>query len=289
MSKLSIGTVQFGLDYGVANNSGKVAYDEVQKILEEAQINQIDTIDTAAAYGDSEEVLGKSGVNKFQIITKLPEVPADVKNITEYIEESFFSSLRRLNVEHVYGYLLHRPSQLLTNSGAEIYQAISNLKAQGYIKKIGASIYQPEELDDIYKEYELELVQVPFNIFDRRLIETGWLEQLQKKGVEIHIRSVFLQGLLLMDHKQRPKKFNRWNKLWGKWDDWLENNNLTPLEASIRYVLSLSEISKVVIGVDSNLQLKEIIAAAKGELPEIPNDLYTNDVNLLNPANWSNL
>jgi aryl-alcohol dehydrogenase-like predicted oxidoreductase len=289
VSKLSIGTVQFGLDYGVANDSGKVAYDEVQKILEEAQINQIDTIDTAAAYGDSEEVLGKSGVNKFHIITKLPEIPVDVKNITEYIEESFFSSLRRLKVEHVYGYLLHRPSQLLTNSGSEIYQAISNLKAQGYIKKIGASIYQPEELDEIVKEYELELVQVPFNIFDRRLIETGWLSQLQKKGVEIHIRSIFLQGLLLMNQKQRPEKFNRWNKLWAKWDDWLENNNLTPLEASIRYVLSLSEISKVVIGVDSNSQLKEIIAAANGELPEIPNDLYTNDVNLLNPSNWGRL
>ena len=164
-----------------------------------------------------------------------------------------------------------------------------NLKEQGYIEKIGASIYQSEELDEIFKEYELDLVQLPFNIFDRRLIETGWLNQLYNKGVEIHVRSVFLQGLLLMSSNQRPEKFKRWDDLWKKWDGWLEENNLTPLEASIRYALSVPEISKVVIGVDSNFQLKEIISAANGKLPEIPNDLFSNDTDLLNPANWNNL
>lgn len=289
MSKLSIGTVQFGLNYGVANTSGKVTYDEVQKILKEAKLNQIDTIDTAAAYGESESVLGKSGVEQFQIITKLPEIPMDVKNITSYIEESFFNSIKHLKVTKVYGFLLHRPSQLFMSGGAEIYKALLNLKEQGYIEKIGASIYQPEELDEIYKEYELDLIQVPFSIFDRRLIETGWLSRLYDKGVEVHVRSVFLQGLLLMSSKQRPEKFKCWDNLWEKWDNWLAKNNLTPLEASIRYVLSIPEISKVVIGVDSSSQLKEIISAANGKLPEIPNGLLSNDVNLLNPANWNNL
>lgn len=289
MNKLSIGTVQFGLNYGVANNSGKVPFEEVQKILKEAKINHIDTIDTAAAYGDSEEVLGKSGVQNLQLITKLSEIPSDVKNITSYIEKSFFSSLKRLNVSKVYGFLLHRPSQLFMDGGSEIYEALLNLKKQGYIKKIGASVYQTEELDDIYKEYELDLIQLPFNIFDHRLIETGWLSRLNGKGVEVHARSVFLQGLLLMSHKLRPDKFKQWNHLWEKWDNWLLANNLTSLEASIRYVLSVPEISKVVIGIDSTSQLKEIITAANGILPEIPHDLFSNDVNLLNPANWNNL
>jgi len=289
VTKLSVGTVQFGLNYGVANNAGKVPFDEVQKILKEAKLNQIDTIDTAAAYGDSEEVLGESGVQDLQLITKLSEIPSGVKNITTYIEESFFNSLQRLKVKKIYGFLLHRPSQLFMDGGNEIYQTLLNLKEQGYIEKIGASIYQSEELDEIFKEYELDLVQLPFNIFDRRLIETGWLNQLYNKGVEIHVRSVFLQGLLLMSSNQRPEKFKRWDDLWKKWDGWLEENNLTPLEASIRYALSVPEISKVVIGVDSNFQLKEIISAANGKLPEIPNDLFSNDTDLLNPANWNNL
>jgi aryl-alcohol dehydrogenase-like predicted oxidoreductase len=289
VSKLSIGTVQFGLNYGVANNAGKVPFDEVQKILKEAKVNHIDTIDTAAAYGNSEEVLGKSNVENFQIITKLSEIPPDVKNVSAYIEKSFFNSLKRLNVNKVYGFLLHRPSQLFMDGGSEIYEALLNLKKQGYIKKIGASVYQTEELDDIYKEYELDLIQLPFNIIDRRLIETGWLSKLNGKGVEVHARSVFLQGLLLMPHKLRPDKFKQWNHLWGKWNNWLLENNLTPLEASIRYVLSIPEISKVVIGVDSTSQLKEIISAANGTLPEIPSDIFSDDVNLLNPANWNNL
>ena len=92
-----------------------------------------------------------------------------------------------------------------------------------------------------------------------------------------------------MSYKQRHDKFKRWDKLWKKWDEWLNKNNLTSLETSIRYVLSIPEISKVVIGVDSHSQLKEIISAANGKLPEIPNDLFSDDVNLLNPVNWSNL
>lgn len=289
MSKLSIGTVQFGIDYGVANSSGKVSYDEVQIILKEAKLNNLVTIDTAAAYGESEEVLGKSGVEEFQLITKLPEIPLDVKNITSYIEESLFSSLRRLKVEKVYGFLLHRPSQLFLNEGAEIYQALLSIKEQGYIEKIGASIYQPEELDKLFEKYELDMIQAPLNIFDRRLIDTGWLSRLQENDVEVHVRSVFLQGLLLMSRSQRPEKFNRWNGLWEKWDEWLAENKLTPLEATIRYVLSIPEISKIVVGIDSNSQLKEIIAAEKGDLPKIPDDLFSDDVNLLNPAKWNDL
>jgi len=289
MSKLSIGTVQFGLDYGIANKLGKVSFDEVQKILSEAKRHNIDTLDTAAAYGDSESVLGTSGVEQFDIITKLPEIPDNVKNITSYIEDSFFNSLKKLNVSKVYAFLLHRPDQLLSNSGDEIYKTLLNLKEQGLIKKIGASIYQPSELGDIYSKYNLELIQLPFNILDRRLIETGWLSKLKKMNVEIHVRSAFLQGLLLMSKSQRPEKFNCWNDLWVKWDYWLEENNITALEASIRYVLSVPEISKVIVGVDSTLQLKEIISAADGKLPLIPLELFSNDASLLNPSNWNKL
>ncbi|MBL4759714.1 MAG: aldo/keto reductase [Mariprofundaceae bacterium] len=289
MSKLSIGTVQFGLDYGIANSAGKVPIKEAQKILREASLNHINMIDTAAAYGDSEKMLGKVGVNDFHVVTKLPELTFSKSNVSVCVESIFLDSLRHLNVPKVYGLLLHCPLQLLTNNGQALYKAMLNLKEQGLVEKIGISVYQPEELDALFSEYDFDLVQVPFNIMDRRLIDSGWLLKLKEKGVEVHARSIFLQGLLLMPYQHRPEKFKLWDDLWRKWDGWLQEHNLTPLEASIRYALSVAEISNVIVGVNSKTQLKQIITAMDGTLPEIPSEIFSDDINLLNPAKWSSL
>ena len=130
------------------------------------------------------------------------------------------------------------------------------------------------------------LVQLPLNIFDRRLINNGMLELLSQQGLEVHARSIFLQGLMLMGNSSRPRKFDRWDSLWKSWSEWLNDYKISPLEASIRYAMSFSEISKVLVGIDSVNQLIEIMDAASGVLPPIPNELYTDDSLLLNPSNW---
>ena len=144
----------------------------------------------------------------------------------------------------------HRPEQLLSTQGDALYRALATLKDQGKIEKVGISIYSPDELDAIWPHFQFDLVQAPFNIIDRRLAASGWLTRLHQVKTEVHIRSVFLQGLLLMQAANRPATFNRWQPLWDQWHHWLDNQVLT-LEACMGFVLSEPKIDRVVVGVDS--------------------------------------
>lgn len=289
--KLAIGTAQFGLPYGVANKSGQLSISEGGLLLDAAKEFGINTLDTAIAYGVSEQRLGKIGVANWRIISKLPQVP-DAKNCPnkkKWIFGEVNHSIKRLKVDLLYGLLLHRPQQLLEDGGDEIYSALQQLKTDGLVHKIGVSIYEPSELDALNERYKFDIVQSPFNIFDRRLLSSGWLSRLHKDNVEVHVRSVFLQGLLLMKKEEIPCKFNRWSSVFDSWYKFLDNQSLSPLEVCLKYTLSFSEISNVIIGLDNLAQLHEIIEASKGLIPLLPNDFQLNDSDLLNPASWSTL
>lgn len=285
-TRLALGTVQFGLEYGVANNQGRVSHLDAKAILEHALANGINLLDTAIAYGDSEQRLGEIGVQFWQVVTKLPAIPEDCISVSAWVENSVQDSLRRLRQKCLYGLLLHRPEQLLSKSGQELFDVLSNLKSRGLVEKIGISIYSPDELDVLCHHYKFDLIQTPFNVLDRRMIDSGWLVRLHEMGTEVHVRSVFLQGLLLMPSAKRPLYFARWQSLLSTWDDWLEEHKLTPVQACLQYALSFPEIAKVVVGVDSVEQLQEIITSAKGLLPPLPINFNTDDINLLSPANW---
>ncbi len=289
--KIALGTAQFGLIYGVANQSGQVPHEEAQAILQYAKESGIDTLDTAIIYGESEQRLGAIGVQDWEIISKLPEVSSDCPNIAKWVEEEVQASLRRLKRKNLSALLLHRPQQLLENNGKALYTALQRIKKDGLVEKIGISIYTPEELEALYqrKYFEFDLVQAPFNVIDRRLIQSGWLKRLSDLGIELHVRSVFLQGLLLMTEKARPPKFDRWKQLWRDWHEWLNKTGLTPMEACIRYALSFPEIDRVIVGVDTKAQLMEILQAAKGSTPEVSEHIQSNFTELLNPAYWPDL
>jgi len=287
-SKIALGTVQFGSHYGINNQHGRVIKQEASEIIKYAQKCGVDTLDTAIAYGDSEQYLGEIGVQYWKVISKLPKIPESVDDISTWIQQTVSESLKRIGVPKLYGLLLHYPEQLLGEQGREIYESLESIKQSGWTEKIGISIYSHKELDILLERYTFELVQAPCNIFDRNLIQSGWLDILQKMGVEVHIRSVFLQGLLLMEAQDRPEKFKRWQPLWHKWDEWLGQINLTPLEACLNYALSLQSVAKIIIGVDSVDQFKEILQTKKLNL-EIPDFLVSNEVDLINPSNWKNL
>lgn len=285
--KLALGTVQFGLPYGIANQAGQVSRSEAKAILQLASANGIDTLDTAIAYGESEQRLGEIGVPDWRIVSKLPAIPDDCADTLKWVEAAVGESMQRLNVNSLYGLLLHRPQQLMEKNGNHLYCALQHLKQEGLVQKVGISIYDPSELDVLCSHFQFDLVQAPFNIMDRRLIETGWLSRLTKQNTELHVRSIFLQGLLLIVQSDRPSKFNRWAPLWSQWHAWLKDANLTPLQACLRYALSFPEISRVIIGVDNQKQLKEIIHAAKGPAPQIPEAFKIDDPDLINPARWA--
>jgi hypothetical protein len=290
--KLALGTVQFGIPYGIANQQGQVSKTEAAAILAYAHNAGMDTLDTAIAYGDSENTLGTLGIGGWNVISKLPPMPADCNNVDAWVDEQLAASLQRLKVSSLQGLLLHRPEQLLLpKQGQQLYQALRRLQEEKQVAKIGVSIYQPGELDALLAVYNgFDLIQAPFNILDRSLINSGWLQKLHDAGTEIHIRSAFLQGLLLMPSSQRPEKFHRWQALLQQWDAWLEHNQLTALEACLHYPLSIPEISKVVVGTDSLVQLQQIIAASnRHDIPLPPDTLQSHDPQLVNPAQWGNL
>jgi aryl-alcohol dehydrogenase-like predicted oxidoreductase len=287
--RLALGTVQFGLPYGIANQRGQVSGNEAALILETARANGIGTLDTASAYGTSESMLGEVGVSGWRVVTKLSAVPADCSDIRAWVKQSVNESRKRLKIERIAGVLLHRPMQLIEPCGKAIYRALQELKQSGEVEKIGFSIYSPVELDALWSEYSPDIVQAPFNVVDRRIFTSGWLAKMHAAGTEIHTRSVFLQGLLLMGETARPAKFRRWDKLWARWHSFLDENSLTPVRAALGFVLAHLQINRVVVGVDSVRHLTEICAATEHPFQGAPDCLAMDDDVLVNPSQWTSL
>lgn len=284
--KLAIGTVQFGVNYGIANNSGKINYNEAKSILEYAENVGVDTLDTAIIYGDSELTLGKIGVENWNVVSKIPPLPNNCVDVTNWLNECITSSLERLKLNQLYALLLHNANDLLGIHGDIIYKTLKGFQEKGVIVKIGVSIYDPEQLEKILKFYKLDIVQAPMNILDRRLANSGWLNKLNQMNIEIHIRSVFLQGLLLMDADSRPDYFNTWNLLWLESENIIKAKRISRLELCIRYILSFKEINKIVIGLDSLKHFKEIHSSFFKSPITLNEKLDCNDLNLINPTNW---
>lgn len=287
--KLALGTVQFGLPYGVSNNNGQTPLDESQRIVELARDSGISLLDTAMAYGDSESRLGKIGVESFRVVTKLPSLPENSTNPKKWAEEQVEGSLQRLGLKCLYGLLLHNPAQLLTSSGHHLFEALQGLKTRGLVEKIGISIYAPSELDELLKLFSFDIVQSPFNPVDRSLLTSGWMDKLHAKGIEIHVRSVFLQGLLLMPQDQVPSKFSRWSPLWKNWHNWLYLNEISPQAVCLAFAKSQPEINQILVGVETRHQLEQILGAFDSPTPETFPSIESTDPDLINPTQWSEL
>ena len=286
VKKLVIGTAQFGQDYGVTNQTGKVLLSEVQSIFRLARESNISALDTASVYGDSESVLGGLGVTDFDIVTKLPEFDEATSNFNESIEGAMLASLSRLRLTCVDTVLLHRPDQLLGSHGDKIFLALKKLQDKGLVRRIGISIYAPEFLDKVPDKFEFDVVQVPLNIFDQRIISSGWLEKLSNMNVSVMARSVFLQGILLAKLVDLPKYFEPWGKQFGAWADHCLINKLSPLQASLQFVSQIPEVEKIIVGIESENQLLEIIQALKSSHITKADHLAVNDLGLISPIQW---
>ena len=287
ISKIALGTVQFGLSYGVANVEGQVSLQDISAILSLAKEAGIDTLDTAIAYGDSEARVGQVGVHDWRVVSKLPPLPRGCHNVEAWVDESLAGSLQRFGMARLYGLLLHRSEDLLGHRGKELFYALLRAKESGKVRKIGVSVYDPKELEIVTSCFEIDLVQAPYNIFDRRIQESGWLELLHQSAVEVHVRSVFLQGLLLMPKIRRPKEFSRWECLFTRWDEWLREANASALSSCLHFALTQPEIDRVIVGVDSISHLREILTVAQDRPLLPPASLACADTQLINPSNWN--
>lgn len=282
-SKLALGTAQFGMPYGITNGSGQVPAGEVARILDDARRYGMDTLDTAMAYGEAEQCLGEVGVSGWRVFTKLGTVAAS--RPAGWVQEAVESSLERLGIERLSGLLVHRSHMLAGVRGRALWYELSALRDEGLVEKIGVSIYDPGELAPLIEQHPLDVVQAPFNVLDRRLATSGWLDRLQAAGCEVHTRSAYLQGLLLLPPDALPPAFESWRHLWLRWHDWLVNSGYTPLEACLAFALA-QPTDRVVIGVEDRCQLHEAVRAADMTITDLPDDLVSTDLDLISPVRW---
>lgn len=288
-ARLGLGTVQFGLDYGIANARGRPTEDEVREILASAVNGGMEVIDTAAAYGDSEAVLGRclpaAGI---RLITKTRPLRERTNGSdATWVCEGFARSLQRLRLDSVDGLLVHHAADLLGPSGDAIYAELTRLKEQGLVSRIGLSAYNGVEVDAALERYDVDLIQIPVNVLDQRLVLGGQLPRLRARGVEIHVRSVFLQGLLLMEPAALPANFSPIRPLLQEWRDVLAEFAMTPAQGAFAYIKSL-DVDVALVGVEDAQQLqanqRDFASGRHGEVDFTKFAL--DDEAFLNPSRW---
>lgn len=271
-SKIALGTVQFGLKYGIGNIKGRTNSVEVSKILDSAYSHGVRVVDTAQAYGESEKVLGKVHDDRFQIITKINPGPKDTRSTELIVQES----LENLNLKYLHGLLFHSASGAIQNP--RIVEDLKDLKRNGIIQKMGFSVYTPNELRQLITKYGLpDIIQIPFSHLDRRFEQIA--TDLHQKGVEIHSRSVFLQGLFFLNPIGLSEFFSPVKGYLMALQDNFDNSQ-SVAAALLNWVINKSFIDKVVIGVNTNAQfesnIKGLESSSKCKLPEwisVPNEI----------------
>jgi len=282
IKKLILGTANFDVKYGVKNRFRKLKKTEIKKIILCLKKKKINSIDTSQNYNNTEKMLGDLNIKNFKIITKL----AFNQNKKETFKDKFFISTKNLNNNFIHTVLFHNPKDLLGKKGKEIFNELVLLKKKGFIKKIGVSVYKKEELKKILDKYKLDIVQIPLNVFNQSFISINFLRYMKRKKIEIHARSIFLQGLLLMKEKKIPKNFKEQKYLFKRWNAWLKKNNITKLEACLNFITKIKDIKKIIVGVDSLKQLKEILNFKKSKKKLNFSQLSSNSSKLTNPNKW---
>lgn len=283
--KIVLGSAQWGLSYGVSNKKGKTNFNEVKKILSFAEKLGICMVDTAPVYGDCEMTLGKAGIRNFEIVTKILISKTDTYSPGTLLK-SFLKSKTSLKKRSIYGLLLHQPDLLFDNGGEAFYSQMLELKADKLVKKIGASVYTLEQAQRCLEKQHFDLIQIPFSLLDRRFESSGLARELKQAKVEIHGRSIFLQGLLLMEPDQIPKELSQFVKPVSLIRSNAYDLGITPAQYLVKFAYEADFIDKLVIGVENCNQLKhlsEMISdQRKIEWPEF----QISDEQLLMPMNW---
>lgn len=288
INKLGLGTVQWGLPYGLANQHGITAPETVTALLNEARHYGIKVLDTASLYGKSEAVLGTTSLEGFRVVTKTPSFAtphiSDIE--VNQLGETFQQSLDLLQCKKVYGLLIHHVENILVPGGDKLLAAMMQLKVEGLVEKIGVSVYDSMQVDTVMKKFTPDLVQLPFSVMDQRMLTSGHLERLKNEGVEIHVRSVFLQGLLLMPLSQIPAFFEPVRPLLTRWHAAAQEQGLTVNQAALSFVKNIPYVDTVLVGLDNLAQFRSCITDFTMDINFDATGLACNDPIFVNPSLW---
>jgi aryl-alcohol dehydrogenase-like predicted oxidoreductase len=278
LEKLGLGTVQFGQAYGVSNPRGQVPEPEAEAILTTATGAGVGLLDTAANYGEAEAVLAKLNTAPFRVVTKTIGLNHGLDAVIARARLSAAS----LNADTL---LVHAASDLQSPDGAALWTALRHLQKQGVFRKIGISVYVADDPALLAERFQPDVMQLPFSLLDQRLLADGTLTRLSALGVEVHARSLFLQGLLFLE--ALPEKLRHAAPHLAQVRTQLQSAGTTPLSAALGFALSRPEIAFGLVGVTSAVELEQIIAAARMPLPALDwPSLALDDEMVLTPSLW---
>jgi hypothetical protein len=261
----------------------------IKRILEVAKKYGIHTLDTAIGYGSSEEVLGQAGIREFKVTTKLPPIDVQSRELREYLQGQTVRSLERLNVNCLNNILFHEPRDLLKINSDKIFDAVVSLKNTGLVKKIGVSVYDPSTLLSIVQNFDIDVVQAPYSIVDRRFETSGLIDILHKKEIEFHARSIFLQGVLLQDVDRIPSKLLAIEPKLADWSKITDHHSISRVGICLGFVLNNPNVDFAVVGTDTDVQLRNIIdSLAEAHSANDFEWLETFNEDVIDPRLWGN-
>lgn len=286
--KLGIGAANFGKKYGLSNF--RIRENQIKKIFNFIEKNKIDLIDTAKNYKNSEKIVGEQKKYTKKIVTKI--FLKKTNDINNFLIEEIRNSLLKLNKKKIYGVLIHNIEILDVIDKEKLYQALKYLKKKRLIKKVGFSIYELRDLKYFKKQFIPDIIQVPMNIFDRRFCNKAFVDYVRSNNIEVHVRSCFLQGLLInYKNIKKFKKFKKWNNLFKKLDIFCKKKLINRMEASILFIKNSHFIKYVVIGIENVDQLKMIhtILNRQLKISNFPKNIKSNNLELIDPRKWNNV
>jgi len=265
LSSMTIGTVQLGMNYGIANAAGKPDEEKSFSMLRTAFENGVTALDTAWEYGDAEVVIGrflKTWTGKIPYIaTKICHLPKDETNVEKRVLTSIEESLERLGVKKVNTVMVHNPNDMF-RYGEELYQAMKGLVKRGYTDRIGVSVYGAGDVKEMLKYPEYSVIQVPMSIFDQRLIADGTIDKLKAADYTVFVRSVFLQGLFFLDPDSITDPILIEHAVPGirKLREIASAEGMSVVQLAIAFMRDTIGVTSLVLGADTPEQVKENIA-----------------------------
>jgi len=286
--KIIIGTAQWGLDYGLTQTDSKISSNELMKIVNFLEKKKTYNLDTSTMYGDAHSRIAQFCNADFRVYTKF-SVNLDISNEEEFrtkVQQDCTNSLSSLGQASLEGIYIHNTGAIYDKKFKILVDTVNEIKMRQKNLKVGISVYTTEDIETLLQFWNPDIVQLPINVIDRRLIKSGSLKLLKSRGVEVHARSIFLQGLLLRDLDNIPPYFQPWISIFKDFEKWCLENNMSKLQACVSDIENIREIDKIVIGVDNSSQLDEIlnmqplIDVNRFEFKMQPNE------GLLDPRRW---
>jgi aryl-alcohol dehydrogenase-like predicted oxidoreductase len=284
-SRIGLGTAQFGMKYGLKNQ--QAPHDSVRAIVDFAhQSDAIGWVDTAAAYGDSERLLGELGIGHLEVFTKIPPLGGASQPI-QMVHDSIRKSLENLQQERLQGVLIHNLDDLLGPDGQAVWKAVCSYKEQGKVLHLGVSAYDADKIKAAVKMFpDIEFVQAPLNVIDQRLLADGTIEFLQDAGVAFVARSMFLQGLLLLPPESLGTKWELFKPALTEVAGTARELGLSPLQLCLGFVLQNALVTACVIGANTLSHIQDILDCRPTPPIGDLSHLSSGDTRFIDPRFW---